>query len=84
MLIVKCSIIEDISPSRLLSCYTVGRHSAVRASSLMVSVGESALGYTDLHVNSAGVKVHGRYCREVLMKTTRHQRVLGLLLVCKV
>ena len=51
---------NDIAPIRLLRCRpTFSR-------SLMVSVGVSAPGRTDLHFIDAGVKINGQYYREVL------------------
>ena len=52
---------KNIAPSRLLRCRPTF------SKSLMVSVGVSALGRTDLHFIDAGVKINGQYYREVLL-----------------
>jgi len=52
---------KNIAPSRLLRCRPTF------SSSLMVSVGVSAVGRTDLHFIDAGVKINGQYYREVLL-----------------
>ena len=52
---------KNIAPSRLLRCRPTF------SKSLMVSVGVSALGRTDLHLIDAGVKIKGQYYREVLL-----------------
>jgi len=52
---------KNTAPSCLLHCRPTF------SSSLMVSVGVSALGRTDLHFIDAGVKINGQYYREVLL-----------------
>jgi len=52
---------KNIAPSRLLRCRPTF------SSSLVVSVGVSALRRTDLHFIDAGVKINGQYYREVLL-----------------
>jgi len=52
---------KNIAPIRLLCCRPTF------SKSLVVSVGVSALGRTDLHFIDAGVKINGQYYREVLL-----------------
>ena len=52
---------RDIAAERLLRCQSTF------SSSLMVSVAISKLGCTELFFIEPGVKVHGRYYREVLL-----------------
>ena len=56
---------KNIASSRLSRCRPTF------SSSLMVSVGVSALGRTDLHFIDAGVKINGQYYREVLLMQKR-------------
>ena len=52
---------RDVASCRLLRCRPTF------SQSLMVSVGVSALGRTDLHVVDAGVKINGQHYRDVLL-----------------
>jgi len=53
---------KSIEPQRLLRCRPTF------SQSLMVSVGVSALGRTDLHFIDRGVKINGQHYRDVLLK----------------
>ena len=55
------SVRKNIAPNRLVRCRPTF------SKSLMVSVGVSAQGRTDLHVIDSGVKINGQYYREVLL-----------------
>jgi len=52
---------KDISANRLL------RTPSTFSRSVMVSVGISALGKTDIHIIEAGVKINGAYYRDYLL-----------------
>src|SRR6218665_3010415 len=52
---------KDISPNRLL------RTRSTFSRSVMVSVGVSALGKTDIHIIEPGVRINGAYYRNCLL-----------------
>ena len=59
--VADCTRKRDIAANRLLHTRPTF------CKSLMVSVGVSALGHTNIHFIGPGVKMNGQYCRDVVL-----------------